>query len=421
MAQSQQNDVYSDFGALSYETWKAQVIKEVKGEDAFAQLFKTSPEGITSQPYYTLEDLASKEFSPLTKPLQGWKITEYITVQNPTDALANAQKALLKGTDKVVFIVTNEAHIVQLSPLPANTAIWAKGFIPTQNNVFTDALMELAEKGELEKVSQTISPASQHYIVDASVYHNAGAETASQLAFALAHANEYLNLGVKQLTVNFAVGSNYFFEIAKLRAFRKVYALLAKQYGVNEQAVITCETALNNKTIYDYNNNILRATTETMAAVIGGCDVMYVHPYDVLFKQPNDFSARIARNVQLVLKYESYMDKVQDAAAGSFYIETLTEEIAAKSWQLFKRFEAMGGWIKGITTNLFPTMIFDRFLGEQQNVEEGKKVILGVNKYADNSQCMKADIEPMQLINNKLFPLRRFAEKAEQQRINEEL
>ncbi|MGV3599194.1 MAG: methylmalonyl-CoA mutase family protein [Bacteroidota bacterium] len=420
MAQSQQNNVYSDFGALSYETWKAQVIKEVKGEEAFAELFKTSAEGITSQPYYTLEDLANKEFAPLTKPLQGWKITEYITVQNPTDALANAERALLKGTDKVVFIVTNEAHIAQLSPLPANTAIWAKGFIPAQNNVFTDALMELAEKGELEKVSQLISPASQHYIVDASVYHNAGAETASQLAFALAHANEYLNLGVKQLTLNFAVGSNYFFEVAKLRAARKLYALLARQYGINEQAVITCETALNNKTIYDYNNNILRATTETMAAVIGGCDVMYVHPYDVLFKQPNDFSARIARNVQLVLKHESYMDKVQDAAAGSYYIETLTEEIAAKSWQLFQEIEAKGGWITCLQNGELQKTAKQQADAAQKLADDGQTAILGVNKYPNKNETMKAEIEPVKLIDNKFFPLRRFAANAEQQRINEE-
>jgi methylmalonyl-CoA mutase len=420
MAQSQQNDVYSDFGAQSYETWKAQVIKEVKGEDAFAQLFKTSPEGITSLPYYTLEDLAAKEFSPLTKPLQGWKITEYITVQNPTDALANAQKALLKGTDKVVFIVTNEAYIGQLSPLPANTAIWAKGFIPVQNDVFTDALMVLAENGELNNTTQTISPESRHYIVDASVYHNAGAETVSQLAFALAHANEYLNLGVKQLTLNFAVGSNYFFEVAKLRAARKLYALLARQYGINEQAVITCETALNNKTIYDYNNNILRATTETMAAVIGGCDVMYVHPYDVLFKQPNDFSARIARNVQLVLKYESYMDKVQDAAAGSFYIETLTEEIAAKSWQLFQDIEAKGGWIACLQNGELQKTAKQQADAAQKLADDGQTAILGVNKYPNKNETMRAEIEPVKLIDNKFFPLHRFAEKAEQKRMNEE-
>lgn len=418
MAKSQQNDVYSGFEAKSYETWKAQVIKEVKGEEAFDQLFKTSPEGITAKPYYTQDDLAGKDFAALSKTLQGWKVTEYIPVTNPADALAKAQNALQKGTDKVVFIVSDETVINKLSPMADNTAIWTKGFIA--ENAFCDALMILAENNDLAKAPTAINNNSDKYIVDASVYHNAGAETATQLALALAHANEYLNLGVKQLTLNFAVGSNYFFEVAKLRAARKLYALLAKQYGVNENTIITCETALNNKTIYDYNNNILRATTETMAAVIGGTDTMYVHPYDILFKQPNEFSARIARNVQLVLKYESYMDKVQDAAAGSFYIETLTEEIAAKSWQLFKRFEAMGGWIKGITTNLFPTLIFDHFLGEQQNVEEGKKVILGVNKYADKNQRMKAEIEPVQLIDNKLFPLNRFAEKAEQERLDNE-
>jgi methylmalonyl-CoA mutase len=420
MAQSQNTDAYTNFEPAGYEAWKAQVLKEVKTEEAFEALFKTLPEGITTKPYYTIDDLADKDFAPITKSLQGWKITEYIPVSTPESALANAQTALQKGTDKVVFITSDQAVENQLSPLPQNTAVWAKGYQPTNANTFCDALMILAETGELDKASSTISPQSDKYIVDAAVYHNAGAETATQLAFALAHANEYLNLGVKQLTLNFAVGSNYFFEVAKLRAARKLFTLISQQYGLNDNIVITCETALNNKTIYDYNNNILRATTEVMAAVIGGTDTMYVHPYDVLFKHPNDFSARIARNVQLVLKYESYMDKVQDAAAGSYYLETLTDEIAEQSWLQFQAIEAKGGWMACIQSGYLQAQTKQQAETAQQFVDEGQTAILGVNKYPNKNEKMKAEIEPVTLIDNKLFPLHRFAEKAEQVRLDEE-
>lgn len=418
MPQSQ--SIYNAFEPADFDAWKKQVIKEVKGEEAFAALYKTTAEGVPVQPYYTLDDIEGKNLTPISTAKQGWTIQERIAISNASNAEQIAQNVIDKDTEEVVFTINDESVINQLTP-SQTTTLWAKGFIPSSPKIYVDAFMVLAENGEWNSISNTIDKSNTTYLVDAAPYHNAGANTCTEIALTLAHANEYLNIGVQQLTLNLAVGSDYFFEIAKLRAVRKLYALLAQQYGANETVSLQCETALNNTTIYDYNNNILRTSTEAMAAVIGGCDALYVYPYDVLFKQPNDFSARIARNIQLVLKKEAYLDKVTDAAHGSYYIESLSNEIATKSWELFKDIEAKGGWIAGVQSGFLQETIAKQAQATQQLVDEGKQVILGVNKYPNANEKMKSEIEPMQLADNKLFPLHRFAAKAEQARMNDEV
>lgn len=221
--------------------------------------------------------------------------------------------------------------------------------------------------------------------------------------------------------VNIAIGSNYFFEIAKLRALRQLLSIVGEQYGITQQPLIYCETALNNKTIYDYNNNILRATNEAMAAIIGGCDGLYVHPYDVLFKQPNDFSARIARNIQLILRYESHLDKITDAAKGSFYIDNLTEEIARKSWGLFKDIEARGGWMACIQSGYLQDTIKQQAEATLAAVESGQQTVLGVNKYPNKNEKMSGEMEQVEIYSNTLFPLRRLVEEKEKERLNNEV
>lgn len=417
MPQSQ--SIYNAFEPASFDAWKKQVIKEVKGEEAFNALYTTTPEGVHINPYYTLEDIAGKEFTALNTQKSGWAVQERITANN-ADAIAQAQTALQKGAEQVVLLINDESVINTLPTLPQQVSLWQQKGIATQPYVYNDVLMALAEDGNFDAISTTINPANTHYIVNAAPYHNAGANTCTQLAITLAHANEYSHLGVKQLTINVAIGSDYFFEIAKLRALRKLWALLAKQYGANENTTLFAETALNNKTIYDYNNNILRASTEAMAAIIGGCNAMYVHPYDVLFKQPHPFSARIARNVQLVLKNEAYLDKVNDAAHGSYFVENLSEEIAAKSWQLFQQIEAQGGWIANLQNGFLQNTVSQQAQATQQQVDEGKHVVLGVNKYPNANEKMKDEIEAVHLADNKLFPLHRYAAKAEQERLAQE-
>ena len=155
--------------------------------------------------------------------------------------------------------------------------------------------------------------------INLDLYQNAGANIVQQLAYGLAHTNEYLNHFEKildnnkkqtlEITFNVAIGSNYFFEIAKLRALRNLWATLASEYGFNISCRIKATPSKRNKTIYDYNVNMLRTTTESMSAVLGGADVVYNLPYDALYHDANEFGDRISRNQLLILKNESYFDR----------------------------------------------------------------------------------------------------------------
>ena len=420
MAQSQ--SIYDAFEPADFEAWKQRVIKEVKGEEAFEALYKTTAEGVEIKPYYTLEDL-EVEIPAIKTSNQAWKIQERIQVNTTEQALKQAKEALQKGADEIVFEIDSvEANTIlsQIQPfvfrLNQNAKAVAGSFqADILSNLFNTDSFTLDEFEKLvKKHTGTIE-------VNAAQYHNAGANTCTEIACALAHANEYLNIGANApVLFNAAIGSDYFFEIAKLRAIRKLWSVIANEYAIKTTLTITAETALNNKTIYDYNNNILRASTETMATVIGGCDSLFVYPYDVLFKQPNDFSNRIARNIQLVAKKESYLDKVNDAAHGSYYIENLSNEIANKSWELFQNIEAKGGYIACVESGYLQDIIAKQAAATQQQVDNGDHVVLGVNKYPNKNEVMKGEIEDVQLPQNKHFPLRRWAEKAEKERLENE-
>lgn len=420
MAQSQ--SIYDAFEPADFEAWKQRVIKEVKGEEAFDALYKTTAEGVDVKPYYTLEDLEG-ETPAINSSDKAWAIQERIKVSSTEQTLKQAKEALQKGADEIVFEVdsdTANTALSQIQPfvfrLNTNAKAVAGNF---QADILSNLLnIDSFSADEFETLAKAHSGTFE---VNAAQYHNAGANTCTEIACALAHANEYLNIRTDApVLFNVAIGSDYFFEIAKLRALRKLWAVIANEYGIETIATINAETALNNKTIYDYNNNILRASTETMAAVIGGCDSLFIHPYDVLFKQPNDFSNRIARNIQLVAKKESYLDKVNDAAHGSYYIEDLSNEIANKSWELFQNIEAQGGYIVCIKSGFLQDTIAKQADATQQQVDSGDHVVLGVNKYPNKNELMKGEIEEVQLPNNKHFPLRRWAEKLEQERLGNE-
>lgn len=420
MAQSQ--SIYNAFEPADFEAWKQRVIKEVKGEEAFNALYKTTSEGVALKPYYTLEDIEGKA-ADINTSSQSWKIQERIKVSSTEQALKQAKDSLQKGADEIVFEIDSaEANTIlsQIQPFVFRLNHNTKA---VSGNFQTDILSNLFNTDsftadEFEKLTKKHSGTIE---VNGVQYHNAGANTCTEIAITLAHANEYLNIGTNvPILFNMAVGSNYFFEIAKLRALRKLWPVIAIEHDVDTTVTINCETALNNKTIYDYNNNILRASTETMAAVIGGSDGMYVHPYDVLFKQPNDFSNRIARNIQLVAKKESYLDKVNDAAHGSYYIEDLSNEIANKSWELFQNIEAKGGYIACVESGFLQDTIAKQAKATQQQVDSGDRVVLGVNKYPNKNETMKGEIEEVQLPQNKKFPLRRWTEKAEKERLGNE-
>lgn len=242
--------------------------------------------------------------------------------------------------------------------------------------------------------------------VDAASYHNAGASAVQEVAIALAIGNEYLakltdqGLSVDDITprlhFNFAVGSSYFMEIAKFRAFRLLWSQVVKQYEPEDldaaKPFIQVRTSEWNKTVYDSFNNMLRTTTEAMSAAIGGVDVISVEPYDLVYRQPNDFSKRIARNQQLIMKEEAYLNKVADPGAGSYYIEELTDMLAENAWELFKELEQQGGFLKALKGGYVQSEIEKTREQRDMHIAQGRKAFVGTNRYPNPDEEMKDEI-----------------------------
>jgi methylmalonyl-CoA mutase len=204
----------------------------------------------------------------------------------------------------------------------------------------------------------------------------------------LAHAHEYLvtlsnqNISYKKpFYFTVAVGSDFFGEIAKLRALRKLWVLLAQAYNILKEIHIHCETSLLNKSSLDANNNMLRTTTEGMSAVIGGCNSLTIHPYNTGFESQTDFSDRMARNQQLILKEESYLHHTADMGAGSYYIEKLTDELAGKAWEEFKEIENKGGFLACLKSNFIQNKIQEQADNLIKQFNNGELVLVGVNKF----------------------------------------
>jgi len=256
--------------------------------------------------------------------------------------------------------------------------------------------------------------------VDAIDLSNAGAFDAQELGYALAWGNQYLSMMVeagvetsiaaKKIKFNFGVGGNYFMEIAKFRAAKLLWANIVDAYqpkclkdtcshtvnGICKCAAkmyIHAETSTFNKTIFDANVNMLRTQTEAMSAALGGVNSLTVIPYDSSYKNADEFSERIARNQQLLLKEESHFDKVADPAAGSYYIETLTNELAAQAWKIFLSVEDEGGFLAAVKAGTVQTAINNTAIARMKNASSRREVLLGTNQFPNFNEVGSAKVE----------------------------
>jgi methylmalonyl-CoA mutase len=224
-----------------------------------------------------------------------------------------------------------------------------------------------------------------------------------------------------------AVGPNYFFEIAKLKALRWLWNTLAPSYGLTKECHILAIPSKRNKTLYDYNVNMLRTTSETMAAALGGADTVCNLSYDALYHKDNEFGERISRNQLLLLKEESYFDEAIKASEGSYYIETLTNQMAQKALKLFKQLEASGGFLDALRKGIIQKKIKESATKEQELFDKGELVLLGTNKFQNPEDKMKDNLELFPFLKQDkrktlVEPIleKRLSEALEQNRLNEE-
>ena len=414
--------LFSDFDEISAKAWKQKIQVDLKGADYNESLISKTAEGIHIKPFYH-QDEFDTSFAPIPGHPTSWNITQSIFVDDTTVANRLALNAIERGAEALLFVAEKEFDAAALFsdfPLERVPVYFDLKFLSEtfyvqliafceQNKIDArlrlDLIGNLARTGnwfhnlkEDHKVLETVVSHSPDRTlgVDTSLYQNAGAHIVQQLAYGLAQANEYLNhfTGTPiSITFTVAIGYNYFFEIAKIRALRKLYAVLAKEYNVPENCTILAVPSRRNKTLYDYNVNMLRTTTEYMSAALGGANAVCSLPYDAIYHKRNEFGDRISRNQMLILKSESYFDLVSNAADGTYYIESLTQELAEKALQLFKNIESGGGLLAQLKAGTIQRKIKESAQQEQERFTKGELVLIGTNKYPNEADRMKNDLE----------------------------
>jgi methylmalonyl-CoA mutase len=267
---------------------------------------------------------------------------------------------------------------------------------------------EEALKRDIRQLTQFTTqnlPEVRPLAVDARAYHHSGGTIVQELGYAMAAASEYLSIlteagfEVDEVTdalhFSFSVGSNYFLEIAKFRAARLLWKNLVKAYGGDPDngTYLHAETSRWNKTLYDPYSNMLRTSTEGMSAAIAGCDSMTILPFDEHFRQPDEFAQRIARNQQVIFSEEAYLDKVEDPAAGSYYIEKLTDQIGETAWELFQNIETEGGLLKAIEHGTVQSAIQDSQQKRDQAIANRGRIFVGTNQYSNADDKMADQID----------------------------
>ncbi|MEJ6792699.1 MAG: methylmalonyl-CoA mutase subunit beta [Lacinutrix sp.] len=440
--------LFSDFDSVSAKAWRQKIQVDLKGADYNDTLIWNTPEDINVKPFYHKDDFEGKPFIEVSS--NTWSISQSIFVFDVEKSNKKAINAIERGAESITFILpTKDVKIVSLlknidatsTPLYFELQFidieYANELSNTQGiTVLTDIVGNLARTGnwfnnlenDFEQLTQIVKSSNNTLSVDLSLYQNSGATIVQQLAYTLAHANEYLNQDLKtEITFKVSVGTNYFFEIAKLRSLRVLWKTLATEYGVSKSCKIIATPTKRNKTLYDYNTNMLRTTTECMSAILGGANTICNLAYDAIYHKDNEFGERISRNQLLILKHESSFNAVENASDGAYYIESLTQQLSEKALILFKDIENNGGFTSQLKKGLIQKKIKESATKEQDEFNNSNITLLGTNKHPNTSDRMKDNLElyPFLKINSRktlIQPIleRRLAETLEQNRLKAE-
>jgi methylmalonyl-CoA mutase len=465
----QKEKLFEQFPPVTTKEWMEKIKSDLKGADFNKKLVWRTNEGFDANPFYRMEDIENLNYInslPGEFPyLRGtkikdnsWLIRQNIEVTNYSTANRKALTILMKGIDSLGFVITdpesiNErnfdllleriflggAEINFLSDGKAQEIIdllinyvskshsdpdQIRGAIeidPLSRLMINGTLCIPPEKGfdYLATVLKSSAPLPRFRTINinASNFNNAGADIVQELAFALSMGSEYLSQltqrGIRsdysatKIKFSFGTGSNYFPEIAKLRAARLLWSVVNNVFnpgsGANIKMDIHCVTSRWNKTIYDPYVNILRTQTEAMSAILGGADSLTVEPFDSVFQHPDEFSERIARNQQLILKDEAYFDKVADPAGGSYYIENLTNLIAENAWNLFLGIEDQGGFLSCLKSGFIQTKLSESGARRKNDLAIRKSILLGTNQYPNTREKISASVNVDKAFKKRMY------------------
>ncbi|WP_069132358.1 methylmalonyl-CoA mutase family protein [Rhodohalobacter halophilus] len=439
MNKQDKRDLFSEFKPVSRKEWEDLIRKDLKGVDYKKKLRWNTLEGVKPLPFYMSEDLDPNEIISIKtlrkSDSKNWARCVPINAPKPKEANGQIADAIKGGANS--FRVTCDIRhsdgqiggnmigtqlqsqsdvdtLFQNLDMSGKTVLFESGMntpaiqamllnsdIQPEQTLFSfDPFTYVAKHGRYPLEQQSLNNllkqidtpnSGKSFLADGLFYHSAGATIVQELGISLAIASEYLARSkdsAESIFFRLSAGPLYFPEIAKFRAARILWANLLDAYGLDTgtPAIIHTETTLQNQTVADPHNNILRATTETMAAVFGGVNSILIHPHDHLFENQNEFSSRIARNIHHIVDQESHLGEVSDPAAGSYYIEKLTEEIANEAWDFFKLIEKQGGFIKALKNRVIQSEVSAAKDQKLKAYATGKRTLVGTNNYPNSEE-----------------------------------
>ena len=455
MAESKEK-LFDQFPPVSTQEWKDKVVADLKGADFDKKLVWRTSEGFNVNPMYREEDIENLKtlnsrpgeypYIRGTRTNNDWMTRQDIEVVDLKAANEKALDILDKGVNSLGFHLNGDqicanclatlldgihADCVEINFMTCirhaaklATALTeyytAKGYnlAELRGSINFDPYKRILKKGKdvenvAEMAAEVLAAAAQLkkyrvLAVDALLINNAGGHITQELGYALAWGNEWMaaltDAGHKaeevacRIKFNFGISSNYFMELAKFRAARMLWAQIVKQY--NPACDCACKmmahatTSEFNQTVYDAHVNLLRTQTETMSAALAGVDSITTLPFDKVFTTPDEFSERIARNQQLLLKEESHLDKITDPGAGSYYIENLTVAIAEQAWKLFLDIEERGGFHAALKAGYIQEQVNTVGVERLSNVARRKEILLGSNQYPNINEKAADKIAP---------------------------
>ena len=438
--------LFQEFNKVSSKEWKQKIQADLKGLDYQSLITKTL-ENIDIKPFYHYDDYkAMLQLAP-----QKFKIGQNLKIIDADVARKIAAKALKNGADIFIFHFDQPFDPKTLlrgldpSKLIFKADILEVTFLKElfettkgQSQILIDPIGHFARFGnwfinetsdfEQLKKLQNYFPENYRFIEISSYnYKNAGANITQELAYSLNHAVEYIEkLGETisaQIQFGMANGSNYFFEIAKLKALRYLWPIIGQSYYQNVQTYIYAEPSLRDKTIFDPYVNLLRTGMEMMSAILGGCDIAANMPFDNVYKKTNAFSERLARNQLIILQKEAGFNQALESTKGDYFLEEMTYKLAEKALDIFKQIEKSGGFLAQLYKGKIQQKIAETAQKEQSDFDEGKIVLVGTNKYINKNEEVK-DIEIYPFLKKRsgqtlIRPIvpKRLAEKLESQRL----
>lgn len=449
MAESKEK-LFEQFPPISTAEWKAKVETDLKGAPFDKKLVWRTNEGFNLQPMYRAEDIENLKTTdvlpgefPYIRGIRNtndWLTRQEIIADDAAAANAKATEVLGKGVTSLGFSVKEPSDVaallkgIDLKTVEINLTCCPRKAVAVATELVSIIKKENAADtfrgsinfnplrrplnhgtefpGDIVKEASTLMdavkdvPALKVLAVNSDMLSNAGAYIYQELGYALSWGAMWMTMMTdagysadevaRRIKFNMGVSSNYFMELAKFRAARMLWAQIVAQYGADKEAAkmhVHATTSRFNQTIYDAHVNLLRSQTEAMSAALAGVDSITSTPFDTPYKTPDDFSERIARNQQFLLKEESHLDKVVDPAGGSYYVEHLTVAIAEEAWKLFLSVDEQGGFLKMVNEGTIQKAVNESNAKRHTDVARRKEILLGTNQFPNINETAAQKIE----------------------------